>query len=149
MHWLRWFVLLLAVIEGGWLAFDGGRALVVGDYVTPSTGRFAGQLGPWSKIVSAIGIAPRSTLMKSIHFVLGATWLAVMVFFACRFQWAWWGMLGCAIAALWYLPFGTLLSLTQIILLLCPGARTPGRSFNGKTAPPAHERVRPSPRATP
>ena len=45
MHWLGWVVLLLAFTEGGWLAFDGGHALVVGDYVTPRTGRFAGQLG--------------------------------------------------------------------------------------------------------
>ena len=123
MGWLRRTILLLAFIEGGWLAFDGGRALVVGDYVTPSSGRFAGQLGPWSKIVSAIGIEPRSTLMKSIHFVLGVTWLAIMVFFARRFPWAWWGMLLCAIAALWYLPFGTLLSVIQIALLLLPAVR--------------------------
>jgi hypothetical protein len=126
MGWLRWIVLLLAFVEGGWLAFDGGRAMVVGDYVTPSTGRFAGQLGPWSKIVSAVGIEPRSTLMKSIHLVLGVTWLTIMVFFACRFRWAWWGMLVCAIAGLRYLPFGTLLSVIQVTLLLLPAIRTSG-----------------------
>jgi hypothetical protein len=26
MHWLGWIVVALAFIEGGWLAFDGGRA---------------------------------------------------------------------------------------------------------------------------
>ncbi len=56
MHWLGWVVAALALIEGGWLAFDGGRALIVGDYVTPSSGPSAGQLGPWSKVVSALGI---------------------------------------------------------------------------------------------
>lgn len=124
MHWLGWIVLLLAFVEGGWLAFDGARALVVGDYVTPRSGPYAGQLGPWSKLVSAVGIAPRSTLMKSIHVALGSAWLAVMICFALRLPWAWTGMLVCAIAGLWYLPFGTLLSVVQIVLLVLPQLRT-------------------------
>ena len=84
MHWLGWVVLALALIEGGWLAFDGGHALITGDYVTPKSGQYAGQLGPWSKLVTAIGIEPRSTLMKCIHLTLGSVWLVVMVCFALR-----------------------------------------------------------------
>ncbi|MFQ5695279.1 MAG: hypothetical protein ACE5HB_04760, partial [Terriglobia bacterium] len=101
MHWLRVLILIFALLEGGWLAFDGGRALVLGDYVTPRTGRFAGQLGPWSKVVSAVGIAPRSTLMKTIHLVLGGLWLVLIVAFALGQPWSWWGMMACAIAGLW------------------------------------------------
>lgn len=56
MHWLAGVVLVLAFIEAGWMAFDGGRALVVGDYVTPRSGQYAGQLGPWAKVVSTVGI---------------------------------------------------------------------------------------------
>ena len=66
MAWLKWIIVLLAVTEAGWMTFDGLRALVVGDYVTPKTGEWAGQLGPWSRLVSAVGIEPRSTLMKCI-----------------------------------------------------------------------------------
>ena len=124
MHWLGWIVLLLAFVEGGWMAFDGGRALVVGDYVTPKSGQYAGQLGPWSKAVSAVGIEPRSTLMKSNFLIFGLAWIAMMVCFALGLSWAWWGMLVCAIAGVWYLPFGTLLSLIQIVLLLLPPLRT-------------------------
>ncbi|MCA9069343.1 MAG: hypothetical protein KDA84_10490 [Planctomycetaceae bacterium] len=127
MHWLGWVVLLLAFVEGGWLAFDGGRALVVGDYVTPSSGPYAGQLGPWSKVVKAFGVAPRSTFMKSIHLVLGVVWLIAIVCFAIRVSGAWWGLLICAIASLWYLPLGTLLSGIQIVLLLLPQLRVPGK----------------------
>lgn len=39
MHGLGWVVLVMALVEGGWLAFDGGRALVVGDYVTAQSGQ--------------------------------------------------------------------------------------------------------------
>lgn len=124
MHWLGWIIVALAVVESGWLAFDGGHALVTGDYVTPSNGPYAGKLGPWSKLVSAVGIEPRSTLMKSIHLVLGVAWLVVVVCFVFGVSWAWMAMLVCAVASVWYLPFGTLLSIIQIIFLCVPAIRS-------------------------
>jgi hypothetical protein len=120
---LRSILLVLALLEGGWLAFDGGRALLVGDFVTPRQGPAAGRLGPWAEVVSAIGIEPRSTFMKSIHVVLGATWLVVAGAFLRRATWSWWGMLACAAATLWYLPVGTLLSVVQIVLLVSGAGR--------------------------
>jgi hypothetical protein len=121
-----WVVLALALVEGGWLAFDGGRALVVGDYVTPRSGPYAGQLGPWAKVVSAVGIEPRSTLMKSIHLVLGVALLAVTVCFGLGLPWARTGLLVCAVLGLWYVPFGTLLGVVQIALLSLPALRGQG-----------------------
>lgn len=126
MHWSGWIVVGIALLLGGWLAFDGGRALVLGDYVTPSSGAYAGQLGPWASVVSAVGIEPRSTAMKLIHVVLGGAWLLAMVGFAAGASWARSGLLACAGASLWYLPFGTLLSLVEIGLLFLPALRSPG-----------------------
>ncbi len=123
MHWSGWIVAGLALFVGGWFAFEGGRALVVGDYITPKSGRYAGQLGTWSKVVSAVGIEPRSTLMKSIFVAYGILWLAVIVCFILKIEWAWWAMLIAAAGSLWYLPFGTLLGIVQIILLLLPTQR--------------------------
>jgi len=123
MKWLRWVILILALTEGGWFAFDGLRALTVGDYVTPTTGRYAGQLGPWARVVSAAGLEPRSTLMKSIFAVYGLLWLVAMACFAAGWRWAWHAMLVAAIGALWYLPFGTLLSLLQVVLLFALRSR--------------------------
>ena len=120
---LAWIVVLLGLLQGGWMAFDGSRALIVGDYVTPASGQYAGQLGPWSKLVSVIGIEPRSTLMKSIHVGLGAAWLVATVCFLLRMPGAWSAMLTCAVLSLWYLPFGTLFSVVQIVLLLRPAMR--------------------------
>lgn len=130
MHWSGWIVLAIAFILGGWLAFDGGHALVRGDYVTPSSGEYAGRLGPWASVVSVVGIEPRSTLMKSIHVVLGAAWLMAMVGLAMGASWARVGLLVCAVSSLWYIPFGTLLSLIEIGLLHVPALRPPGVSIS-------------------
>ena len=126
MHWLARIVVVLALIEGGWLAFDGARAFVVGDYLTPSSGPYAGQLGPWSKLVEAVGIEPRSALMKSIHLGLGVAWLGAVAGYLRGARWGRRSLLTCAALGLWYLPFGTILSIAQIILLLLPPLR--GRS---------------------
>lgn len=111
-------MLALTLLEAGWMTFDGMRALVVGDYVTPRTGAHAGQLGPWQHAVSAVGIAPRSTTMKLIFVIYGASWLLIAVAFARGASWAWTAMVVAAVASLWYFPIGTLCSLVILALLL-------------------------------
>ena len=123
MHWTGWIVIILAALTGGWMAFDGTRALVVGDYVTASSGAYASQLGPWSKLVAAVGIEPRSTLMKSIFVVYGLATLVTALCFALGLPWAWWGLLTTAVLGLWYLPIGTVTNLVTLILLLLPTLR--------------------------
>lgn len=126
MQWARWIVTACVIVQAGWMAFDGGRALIVGDYVTPSRGEYAGQLGPWSRLVSGVGIEPRGTPMKVIFLTYGLVWLLVGAAFMLGTSWAWWAMFALAIGALWYLPFGTLLSLIQIALLLVLRTRAAG-----------------------
>jgi lysylphosphatidylglycerol synthetase-like protein (DUF2156 family) len=111
---------------GGWLAFDGVRALTVGDYITPASGAHAGQLGPWSRLVAAIGIEPRSPLMKAVHVALGLLWLVAVAGFAARVSWAWWAVLACAMASFWYLPIGTGIGIIELILLVLPSLREGG-----------------------
>jgi hypothetical protein len=126
MQAFKWIVIALALFQGGWLMFDGGRALVVGDYVTPGSGPRAGQLGPWSRVVSALGFEPRGTFIKALHLILGIAWLVALVFFLMSPAVGWWMMLGCGIATLWYLPIGTVASLIVIALLWTPQLRNPG-----------------------
>lgn len=118
MRWLRMIVIFLALMQAGWMVFDGTRAFVLGDYVTPATGPYAGQLGLWSKVVSAVGIEPRSSLMKSVFVIYGVVWLILLNYFVQKVQWAWWVMLAAAIGSLWYLPIGTITSLIQIFFLI-------------------------------
>jgi len=120
---LRWIIVVVAFIAAGWLAFDGAHALVTGNYVTLRSGPHAGQLGPWSKLLTAMGLDPRSLFVKWLHLVIGTAWLGAIVAFAFRVRRAWGAMLVGAIAGLWYVPFGTLISLIVIGLLMLPGVR--------------------------
>ena len=123
MTWLRWVVVALAALQGGYMLFDGARALVVGDYITPKSGQYAGQLGPWSKLVTAVGLEPRSTAMRWIFVAYGVLWLVITGAFALGLPWARLGIVVAAIATLWYLIPGTAISVLVIGLLLAPGVR--------------------------
>ena len=52
----RWVTVAACVVQGAYMAFDGIRALVVGTYLTPDVGDHVGQLGPWARVVTAVGI---------------------------------------------------------------------------------------------
>lgn len=119
MHWSAWSIAVLVVLNAGWMIFDGTRALILGDYVTTKTG----QLGPWANVVEAVGMPPRSALMKSIFVVYGLAYLIVMLAFLLKVPWAWSALLVVAALGLWYLPFGTLMNLVVIVLLLLPPLR--------------------------
>ena len=118
MHWSVWVIAFLAFIVAIWFVIDGTAAFITGDYITPKSGEYAGQLGPWSKVVSAVGITPRSGLMKTIFLLYGIFWIAIIISYLFRLPWGWAAMLIAAIGSLWYLPFGTLLGLIQIVLLI-------------------------------
>lgn len=123
MHWMEWTLVCFALLEGGWFLFDGLHAMFTGDYVTPQSGQYAGQLGPWSTLWLGIGVDPRSFFVQSVHVALGAVWMVSLVAFLFGSSWAWTAMLVCAIAGLWYLPFGTIFGVLQIALLLLSASR--------------------------
>ena len=108
---------MLALLNAGWMTFDGTRALIVGDYVTPKTGQYAGQLGPWTKVVSAVGIEPRSTFMKSVFAIYGTTWLVIIGFYIARRRKVSGAMFFAAAGSIWYYPVGTAASLIQMLII--------------------------------
>lgn len=122
-----WLVVTLAGVEAGWMVFDGTRALVVGDYVTPTSGEHRGELGPWTGLVEAVGIEPRSTTMKLIFVAYGGTWLAVVGAYVRGRPWAPRGMLAAAAGSLWYLWIGTVSGLIQLGLLVIARRRPTSR----------------------
>ena len=117
-HWTGVVVAGLVLLSGGWMAFDGGRALVVGDYVTPRRGPHAGQLGTWAMAVQAVGIGPRSTMMKLIFIGYGLTYVGAMTAYLLGAPWSRWGLSIVAVLGLWYWPFGTVIGLVVVSLVV-------------------------------
>jgi hypothetical protein len=136
MTWPRIVTLTCAVLEAGWMAFDGIQALLTGHLVTPKSGTHAGELGPWRHLVEAAGIDPNGTGMRVVFAAYGLIWLGIAFGFALRKPWGWPAMVVAALGALWFLPVGTILSLVQLGLLF--GFRNSLREPN-TTRNPAHQ----------
>jgi hypothetical protein len=115
---IKWIIVILAILNFGFMAFDGSRALIKGDYIRPQSGEYAGQLGLWSRLVKSIGISPESTAMKSVFLIWGIAGLIITCCYILNLSWAKNGMIVMNILSLWYLVPGTVSSVLQIILLL-------------------------------
>ena len=114
---IKWIIILLGVLNFGYMAYDGAQALNSGDYIRPTEGEHAGQLGPWAKLVATAGIDPESDTMKGIFVVWGIIGLIITTGFAANKSWGWKGLLIFNIMSLWYLVMGTVSSAIQLVLL--------------------------------
>ena len=102
-------VSVIALLTGGWMIFDGMYVLITGKYFGPE------KPGPWSDLVSFIGVNPFNLGIPFI--ILGVFWLLFLVGMLLNQSWAWYGAVFAAVATLWYLPVGTVLSVSYIGLL--------------------------------
>jgi hypothetical protein len=104
---MRTVAVILIAVVAAWMVFDGTRALTVGSYVTPSSGPYAGQLGPWAALLAAVGIEPRSTAVAAAMAAYGLAVLASAAAYAAGAQWARRAVIVVSLLGLWYAPFGT------------------------------------------
>jgi hypothetical protein len=102
-------VSIIALVIGGWMIFDGIYVLITGKYFGPE------KPGPWSDLVSFFGVNPFD--LGILFITLGVLWLSFLVGVLLKKAWAWFGAVFTAVATLWYLPVGTVLSLIYIALL--------------------------------
>ena len=114
-------IVVCALFEAGWMAFDGTQSLVTGALVTRKSGPRAGELGPWHHLTDAVGLEGHGRAMRVIFAVYGWVWIGIIAGFAMGASWSWKAMVGMAAGALWYLPLGTLVSLIQLGLLAWRG----------------------------
>jgi hypothetical protein len=114
---LRYILIALATFNFGYMVIDGLRAIIKGDYFRPSSGTYAGQLGPWTKVVQGLGIEPEGALMKLIYAVIGVLGLVATGLYAT-------GKIDelpmhiVALLSIWNLYVGTLISVLMILLLI-------------------------------
>lgn len=105
----------VCLLQGGYMLFDGMHRLLSGSY-------FGGRLGPWAALVSTIGINPDS--MAPVFVVLGALWLVGGAAFLSGARGAARQLIAVSVISLAYLPFGTILSLLALAILLMQRRRT-------------------------
>ncbi len=121
---MRMVLVGLLVVVGVWFVFDGVRALTTGAYTTPSSGQWAGHLGPWAEVVEAVGLDPMGVPVRLGHVLSGVIALAAAFTVA-----AGWGTLAwvlgylAAATMVWYVPIGTVIGVTSAVLLGVPAVR--------------------------
>jgi hypothetical protein len=114
---MKWIIVMIIILNAGWMFTDGVRALTLGDYVTPSEGEYAGQLGPWASLLTTIGLEPRSTFVKVALVVYGVSSFVAVIGFANELPWGRSFLIVMAVLGLWYLPVGTAANMIALILL--------------------------------
>lgn len=117
MNWKNWIIILLIALNAGWMLYDGIHALTIGDYIVADTGDYAGQLGPWSRLVKAIGLEPRSSTVKMIFVLYGIAALSVTIYYALGLSWSQPALFVVCVLGLWYLPVGTVANIISLMLL--------------------------------
>ncbi len=93
------------------MILDSVHRFLTGDFI-----RIGGQLGPWAAVVGAFRIDPLA--MGPIFLVVGVTQLIAALLLLLRHRWGDILVLAVAVRTLWYLIFGTVSSLVQIVLVL-------------------------------
>jgi len=101
-------LIIIAVINGGWMLFNGLHLLNYGNYYGPP--------GLWADLIASVGIDPMN--VGELFVLFGSCWLAGAIGLMFNRRWTLELFLGISIATLWYLPFGTILSIAFLIILL-------------------------------
>ena len=101
---------LLGLVNGLWMLFDGIYVLLQGKYYGHETP------GYWSIPLAALGIDPLQ--FGPVFVLIGIVWLFYV--FAILTSLSWSLLLGIlvSVATLWYIPFGTIISLVLLALNL-------------------------------
>ncbi len=107
---MRVLVTALAVLNGGYMLADGTYVLLRGKYLGPENP------GPWSMLFQKLGIDVFSA--GPLFIVFGILWLILIYAIWTSQQWTFTYGVIISILTLWYLPFGTLISLAVLSLML-------------------------------
>ena len=107
---MKYVVITLSLLNGLWMLIDGVFVLINGKYIGPE------KPGPWASLIGLTGVDVFK--LGPVFVLFGLGWL---VFAASMFMDTGWARtLGVilSIATLWYLPFGTIISIVVFVALV-------------------------------
>lgn len=107
---MKSFILLLGLLNGGYMLVDGVFVLLNGKFIGPD------KPGPWANLFYKLNIDVFK--LGPVFILYGLLWLLWV--YAIWTNQSWSHIFGVVISflTLWYLPIGTLISMVLIILLL-------------------------------
>jgi len=107
---MRYVVIVLSLINGLWMLIDGVYVLANGKYIGPE------KPGPWAFVIGLTGIDVYK--LGPLFVLFGVAWLSFVGGFFTGATWARNFGFILSLLTLWYLPFGTLISLVVLIALI-------------------------------
>jgi hypothetical protein len=107
---MKILITILGILNGSYMLLDGIYVLLKGKYIGPE------KPGPWSYLFEKIGIDVLG--FGPLFIVFGLLWIIWIYGLWANQQWAYlFGIIVC-ILTLWYLPAGTVFSLTILGVLI-------------------------------
>lgn len=107
---MKYIVAGLSLINGLWMLIDGIYVLANGKYIGPE------KPGPWASLIGLTGVDVFK--LGPLFVTFGIAWLAFVGGLVSDAVWARTFGLILSVLTLWYLPFGTLISIVILIALL-------------------------------
>jgi hypothetical protein len=107
---MKIILLILSLINGGYMFADGLYVIVKGKYIGPE------KPGPWANLFYKLNIDVLS--FGPVFILYGLLWFIAIYGFWTNSGWGYSFGLIVAILTLWYLPAGTLISIVIIGMLL-------------------------------
>jgi hypothetical protein len=100
---------LVGLVAGGWMIVDGVHVMLRGKYIGPE------KPGPWSILFDRMADDPFK--LSPMFDAFGVLWLVFLAATLAGQTWGRYGAAAVAVASLWYLPVGTVLSVAYLALL--------------------------------
>ena len=107
---MKFVVIGLSALNGLWMLIDGIYVLMNGKYIGPE------KPGPWASLIGLTGIDVFK--LGPLFVLFGVAWLSFVGAILTGATWARNFGLILSVLTLWYLPFGTLISLVVFIALI-------------------------------
>lgn len=106
---MRYVVVALSLINGLWMLIDGIYVTLNGKYIGPK------KPGPWASLLGLTGV--NVFKLGPLFISFGMAWLVFVASFLADAGWARTFGIVLSILTLWYVPFGSFVSVILLIIL--------------------------------
>jgi hypothetical protein len=111
---MKWIIIIMAIITGGFMLIDGIHVMLKGKYIGPP------EPGPWAALFQKMNVDVFK--LGPLFIAFGLAWLVFVAGLWMQRGWSYPLGIAVAVLTLWYLPVGTLFSIVVLIMLIA--ART-------------------------